>query len=303
MKSGSRIFITAVALAVVGWDAHAAEPVDPRVRDLLYDGHSIITVNVRQGVVTEIDLDPNDLITFAATGYGSDCEGKDEQASWCIAALPGQHVVFVKPRSIAAGENNLQVVTKAGHSYSFVFALLGKTDKRDPVHRLLVRLPAPPPPPAPARAMSFAPLMAPPDPEKVVAERLAHAEPKVVNTSYSLAVGKDSDDIVPTLVFDDGRMTYFRFPGNREVPAVFQRDQAGAESMVNSEMDGDLLRVDRVGREFYLRSGNRAVRVWNDAFDINGRPSEGGTTVAGVERVLKTDAEKRLVGTNHDSND
>ena len=30
-----------------------------------------------------------------------------------------------------------------------------------------------------------------------------------------------SEDIVPSLIFDDGRFTYLRFANNREVPAVF----------------------------------------------------------------------------------
>lgn len=49
-----------------------------------------------------------------------------------------------------------------------------------------------------------------------MAERLA-AKPSVVNTQYALAEGADSADIVPTLIYDDGRFTYLRFPGNREV--------------------------------------------------------------------------------------
>jgi type IV secretory pathway VirB9-like protein len=42
-----------------------------------------------------------------------------------------------------------------------------------------------------------------------------------VNSDYSLAEGPGSEDIVPSLVFDDGRFTYLRFANNREVPAVF----------------------------------------------------------------------------------
>jgi type IV secretion system protein VirB9 len=266
---------------------------DPRLRDVLYDGRSVITVNVRRGVATEIDLEAGEAIAFAATGYGSDCEAKEAQSSWCIAAIPGEHVVFVKPRTNATGENNMQVVTRNGHSYSFVFALLGNADRREPVHRLAVHLPKPPPPAAPAGAARLLARAAAPTAAQLVAERL-RAAPKVVNAAYSVAVGNGSDDIVPSVIFDDGRFTYFRFPGNRELPAVFQRGSDGVESIVNAEMEGDLLRVDRIGRQFYLRLGNQAVRVWNDAFDIDGQPPAGGTTVQGVERTTRKDAALEL---------
>jgi len=296
MRPRRRIFILAAALGAAGLAAQAGEPaaaLDPRLRDVLYDGRSIITINVRRGVVTEIDLEPTELIVFAATGYGSDCEAKETEASWCIAAIPGQHVVFVKPRSSAVGQNNLQVVTSNGHSYSFAFALLGSSDPREPVYRLAVHLPKPPPPMAPATPTTLLPQIASPTAAQLVANRLS-AVPKVVNSAYSVAVGEGSDDIVPDLIFDDGRFTYLRFTGNREIPAVFQRASDGVESMVNAEMEGDLLRVDRVGRQFYLRMGNQAVRVWNDAFDINGRPPTGGTTVEGVERATRKDAARAL---------
>ena len=279
-----RLFIL-TGLGGAALAAQAVEPPvnpDPRIREVLYDGDSVITVSVRRGVATEIDLDPGELIAFAATGYGSDCESKGTPPpSWCIAAIAGEHVVFVKPRSNAGSDNNLQLVTTSGRSYSFVFALLERTDARQAVHRLAVHLPKPP------RLAVAATLLAQTNAltaEQVVADRFA-AVPKVVNAAYSLAVGKGATDIVPTSIFDDGRFTYFCFPGNRPIPAVFERGSDGVESIVNAEMEGDLLRVDRIARQFYLRMGRQAVRVWNDAFDANGRPPVGGTTVQGVERA------------------
>ncbi len=58
-----------------------------------------------------------------------------------------------------------------------------------------------------------------------------------MNTQYSVAEGAGSQDIVPTLVFDDGRFTYLRFPGNREVPAVFHVLGDGSETLVNARME------------------------------------------------------------------
>jgi type IV secretion system protein VirB9 len=125
----------------------------------------------------------------------------------------------------------------------------------------------------------------PPDSD-LVAQRLT-AAPEVMNASYSIAQGMGSDEIVPTLVFDDGRFTYFRFPNNREVPAVFHVLGDGAETLTNSRMEDDLLVVDRVSRRLMLRAGSAVVGVWNDAFDLDGVPPTRGTTVDGVERAIK----------------
>ena len=116
------------------------------------------------------------------------------------------------------------------------------------------------------------------------------AAPHVVNTRYAIAEGAASADIVPTLIFDDGRFTYLRFPGNQEVPAVFHVLGDGSESVVNARMEGELLVVDRVSRRLMLRAGSAVVGVWNEAFDLTGRPPEDGTTVPGVQRVLKAEA-------------
>jgi type IV secretion system protein VirB9 len=133
------------------------------------------------------------------------------------------------------------------------------------------------------------PVPAPPRPQEVVTERLS-AKAQVLNTSYSIADGKGSEDIVPAMVFDDGRFTYFRFPGNREVPAVFHVLGDGSETLVNARMEDDLLVIDRVSRRLMLRAGSAVVGVWNDAFDLDGVPPGGGTTVPGVQRVVRVES-------------
>lgn len=294
MKFATRIFTLALLGAAqfteAGGDAAADSAPDARVREVVYDEHAVVTIDVRRGVATQIDLDPSESIAFAATGYGADCEARQEQSSWCISAIVGEHVIFVKPRSNANTGNNLQVVTKSGRGYSFEFVLLGPSDLREPVYRLAVHLPKAAPAAPPPGPRLLANVAREPTAAELVAKSL-RMTPNVANSSYSLAVGKRSEDIVPRLVFDDGRFTYFGFPGNRSIPVVFERGSDGVESLVNAEMEGELLRVDRIGREFYLRMGDQAVRIWNDAFDVEGLAPFNGTTVQGVRRAMKSGAE------------
>ena len=266
---------------------------DPRLREVLYDAQAVVTVPVKRGVVTLVVLDADEAITEVAAGLGGDCTKID--AAWCIAAQPGGRNLFVKAKSTAGAPNNLAVVTDR-RTHSFRFVVLADNDSKAPVYRLVVKAPvtrpATPVRPTLRDAAPLAVLPAvppPPSPQEVIAERL-QAKAQVLNSSYSIAEGSGSEDIVPSLVFDDGRFTYFRFPGNREVPAVFHVLGDGSETLVNARMEDDLLVVDRVSRRLMLRAGSAVVGVWNDAFDLDGVPPGGGTTVPGVQRIFKADA-------------
>ena len=285
-----RILAVAVALAV-GVDMAAAQATDPRLREVTYDARSVISVPVKPGVVTHILLDPDEAITDVASGLGSDCT--KPEATWCVAAEPGGRNIFVKAKSDARAPNNLAVVTDR-RTHSFAFVVLADGDARVPVYRLVVKAPVVrnvvAVASAPVEPEPSIPALPEPSPAEVIAERL-RAGPAVVNTGYSIAEGTGSADIVPTLVFDDGRFTYFRFPGNREVPAVFHVLGDGSETLVNSRMEDDLLVVDRVSRRLMLRAGPAVVGVWNEAFDLDGSPPTNGTTVGGVERILKSEVD------------
>lgn len=278
--------------ALCGITSAAPEVVDPRLREVVYDPRAVVTVPVKRGVVTLVVLDPDESITEVAAGLGGDCTKAD--AAWCVAAQPGGRNLFVKAKSSASAANNLAVVTDR-RTHTFRFVVLADGDPKPPVYRLVVTAPPRPAPPARIALREDVPLVAlpvvppPPPPQQVVAERL-QAKPLVMNTQYSIAEGTGSRDIVPTLVYDDGRFTYLRFPGNREVPAVFHVLGDGSETLVNARMEDDLLVVDRVSRKLMLRAGSAVVGLWNEAFDLDGRPPGDGTTVPGVQRALKADA-------------
>lgn len=279
--------LAALCSAWVLRPATAAVP-DPRLREVVYDPHAVVTVPVRRGEVTLVVLARDEAISELAAGMGGDCAKAD--AAWCIAAQPGGRHIFIKPKSVASGANTLAIVTDR-RLHSLRLFVLDEGDQRPPVYRLLIKAPvetrsaARPALPLQTQPIVLPPLPAPPPPQQVVAERL-QAKPQVVNSQYSVAEGAGSQDIVPTLVFDDGRFTYVRLPGHRELPAVFQVLGDGSEALANVRMEDDLLVVDRVSRRLMLRAGASAVGIWNEAFDPDGVPPEHGTTVPGVRRVL-----------------
>jgi len=180
---------------------------------------AVVTIPVKRGMVTLVVFDKDEVITEVAVGQGGDCS--KAEAVWCVAAQPGGRHLFVKAKSGADAPNNLAVVTDR-RSHALRFVVLPDNDRQQPVYRLTVKAPVQPKPSSRLSLQDIAALATlpsmppPPTPQQLVAERL-QAKPTVMNTQYSLAEGAGSQDIVPTLVYDDGRFTYLRFPGNREI--------------------------------------------------------------------------------------
>jgi type IV secretion system protein VirB9 len=292
MKRTVLTLLVACSLSSSPFAQTKAKPADPRLREVVYDPLAVVTIPVKRGMVTLVVFDKDEVITEVAVGQGGDCS--KAEAVWCVAAQPGGRHLFVKAKSGADAPNNLAVVTDR-RSHTLRFVVLPDNDRQQPVYRLTVKAPQQPKPASRITLQDIAALAAlpsvppPPTPQQLVAERL-QAKPSVMNTQYSLAEGVGSQDIVPTLVYDDGRFTYLRFPGNREIPAVFHVLGDGSETLVNARMEDDLLVVDRVSRRLMLRAGSSVVGIWNEAFDLEGVPAAGATTVPGVQRVLKTGA-------------
>ena len=71
----------------------------------------------------------------------------------------------------------------------------------------------------------------------------------------------DRTEFTPTRVWDDGTFTYFQFPRNAPVPAIF-RYSGGRERTVNTGADQDgVIRVSGVNRDWVLRLGEEVVCV------------------------------------------
>ena len=289
MKRTALTMLVACAVSSNLFAQTHAKPTDLRIREVVYDPLAVVTVPVKRGMVTLVVFDTDEVITEVAVGQGGDCS--KAEAVWCVAAQPGGRTLFVKAKSGADAPNNLAVVTDR-RTHALRFVVLPDNDRQQPIYRLSVKTPRPPKPasgltkPDLAALAALPPIPSPPTPQQLVAERL-QAKPTVMNTQYSLAEGDGSQGIVPTLVYDDGRFTYLRFPGNREVPAVFHVLGDGSETLVNARMEDDQLVVDRVSRRLMLRAGTAVVGIWNEAFDLEGSPAEGATTVPGVQRILK----------------
>ena len=257
--------ISGIAVAGNGLAEPVPYPVDARIRTVDYVADRVITVPVSTGVVTRVVLERGEKIIAAATGIPSSCDNDAHQ--WCVVANADANEVWIKPKQ-GARHNNLELKTDR-RDYSFDFTV-GTTT----TYRIALRYPTNDRPDQPNM----------PSNQALVAEKLAQAAPQPKNLKYSLESNQKGADITPKAVFDDGNFTYFRFPGNSEVPTIFVIGSDGKEARTNYNMNGDYVVVQRLGRKFVLRLGKSVVSVWNESFDATGTPPVDGTTVPGVKR-------------------
>jgi type IV secretion system protein VirB9 len=127
-------------------------------------------------------------------------------------------------------------------------------------------------------------------------------QPMVRNANYSKQTTPKSEEIAPSVVFDDGRFTYFRYPKNREIPAIFAIGPAGEEIRVNTHaarlsadpenpkarVTNDYLVVQRLSKKFILRLGTAVVNIINEDFDSYGIETWNGTTTPKLIRQNKS---------------
>ncbi len=271
---------------------------DQRVRYVTYQKDEVTKVTVRLGVVTRIVLGDDERIVIAGSGFLADCA--KPEAEWCIRADVGTNQVWVKPKD-QARHNNLEIRTDK-RDYSLEFTVLGddrigrkqhagqrQRGTDEPMYRVIFRHPLVPPNPATMTAVQASAHRAKHARDKtdLLNERLNSFAPEPRNWSYSMEVLPGGDDIAPALVFDDGRFTYFLFPPNREIPAIFYFSPLGEETRINFHMEKDLAVVQRMGRRFVLRLGEAVVGIWNDSYDKTGVPAVEGTTVSGITRTVR----------------
>ena len=104
-----------------------------------------------------------------------------------------------------------------------------------------------------------------PEDNRRPANAIAQAAP---NYNYGASA---RTEFTPTRVWDDGTFTYFAFPRNAPVPAVF-RFAGGRERTVNTgAVEDGVIRVSGVSRQWVLRLGEEVVCV-------SATPPQGGTS-------------------------
>lgn len=255
-------FYVAAALSAPALAAQQTYPSakDARIRFVDYDAHDIVTVFGRVGTDT--------LIMFEADEQIEDLSGGDTDA-WAVGVTKARNGFFIKPSAVSPATNAHVVTNKRVYSIDLKLAGRGQTNYLTVWYRY---------------------------PSQEAAKQQAAAETRRTREALSATPAarknyrysaQGSSDIGPVEAYDDGTATYLRFAANATVPAAYIVGEDGKESLVNTSMQGDVLRIQKVAAKLVLRSGELVTCIFNDAYDPIGTRTDTGTASPEVQRTIK----------------
>lgn len=245
---------------------------DARVRTVVYDPVNVVKINGVIRASTQVLFAEDEEIAHVAIG---------DAVSWEIA--PAGNILFLKPRE-KHPPTNLQVVTtrRDGRKRSYQFELsIADGSLNDSYFVVRFSYPADE---AEARRLE-------------AADRRTAAQAGVVDQTFGLSDATGPRNwrysaqgtalLEPNGVYDDGRETYLRFEGNREIPAVYLVAGDGTESLVPKDVRGELVVVHAIGKQLRLRQGANVLCLFNEGFDPVGVNYHTNTTSPDVLRTLR----------------
>ncbi|MBU1314697.1 MAG: TrbG/VirB9 family P-type conjugative transfer protein [Alphaproteobacteria bacterium] len=209
---------------------------DPRVTSVVYRDNDVVRVFATHGFSTMIVFDPDEAFETIALG---------DSDSWDVVPTERGNILFVKPKARNVTTNMNVVTTKRLY-------LLELNDQ-----------------PPDAASQVFSIRFVYPDQQRDAALRLEAqariAHPNIagidkanVNLAYSFS---GNDRLKPSVVFDDGNKTFFRFPAT--VPAIFAVKADFSETLTNARREGDYLVVDGTATQYTLRDGSDWICIFN----------------------------------------
>lgn len=233
---------------------------DHRIRYVTYNVADVVQIETVLGVATHIILEEGEQYITHAFG--------DSDAY--AFAHKGRHI-FIKPKAELANTNLIVVTDKR----SYKFRLQFRNDRAGATYELAFHYP------------DTNTQKSEENNQRSAIERGFHLSVKGYNLSYTMS---GNQDIAPINAWDNGRITYFKFPANMDMPSIYVVDAEGNESLIPRTVVGDsndIIAVHKVNPKWLIRLGKRALAVFNESYDPNGIPNTTGTISPAVHRVNK----------------
>lgn len=203
-------------------------PADGRIKQFVYNENTVYRLDMHTNFISTVQFGRNEVVESIQVG---------DSASWQIIRLKRGDVISIKPLNDDA-VTNMTVYTDR-RVYSFELrAHRGRAGHRQNHNfRTTFRYPT-----------------------GVVSEYSANASRrgKGRNFDYHLA---GSAPFAPYEVFDNGKQTFFSFPEEGPLPAIFRVGEGGKEYLVNSRTSGRQIIVDGVSEQWTVRIGEQALCV------------------------------------------
>jgi type IV secretion system protein VirB9 len=255
--------------------ASAAEPFtvlndrSTRVQWVDYKNNLVVQIAGFVNSPLVVELNPDEPIGDVASPAGAPLE----------LVTKGSRL-FIRPLSTPKEPATILVTTKT-RSYVFDVVAGERANFKDRVSKIVFSYQASAAAPAPTATKATV--------NQPIESATADSTPSGYrNDNYSLQVVSETADIRPREAFDDGRFTWFKFPNNIEIPAIYRSiPGSGEEWLVNSHRHGDYVVFHAVAELWTLRLGGSVLGVFNDSYEADGLAPIKGTTVPGVERTVK----------------
>jgi len=252
----------------------AAGGEDPHVRVTSYSPYQRVRIVGVMNHTTSITYAPSEHIVRLTLGSDKDWQGPDASK---LSAAPLRNNLPLWP--LRVGRTNMQVTTALpdGSERLYQYDLVvhddpgAQGDDPDAVYGLIYTYPRD------ARATTVAEARV----RKLAVQKQTTENRLATDFFYGdrnwryTAHGKDRW-LAPDEVSDNGRLTAFRFAGNREVPAVYIVGQDHSEQVAPFAMKAELLVVQSTACHFRLRLGLAVLEVYNHG-DCSGHGENPGT--------------------------
>ncbi len=268
--------LLASMLAVISANVYSAEypqsmGFDQRVTSVKYQEGNVVELMLTPGVATNIVLEKGE--EYKAHAFG-------DSEAWHFTYF--ENNLFIKPAK-PLGTTNLTVIT---NKRNYVFETVFNKDFNKN-HLFQVRFEYP-------NVLNEKQLKE--IEEQKIKEKFEDAKTKkIYNLNYTM---RGSKAIAPVNVYDDGTFTYFKFPGNVDLPAIYtvtyddNSSRSGEESMVNKTVEGvgnDTIVMHKVHYSWRLRLGDSVLDIRNDNMNWKGELNKSGTIAPDVQRITSTD--------------
>jgi type IV secretion system protein VirB9 len=254
-------------------DTPKAGPSDPRIKIVDYDPWAVVKVTGVFRTATQILLGPDEAILHVALG---------DATGWDVAAE--KNILFVKPKAARPPTNLIVTTSRGGETRNYTFELSTRAGSSarttpDTVFGLRFRYPQ-----DEKAAIAAA-----------VTAQTAELERRIVDLKLDRAVVEGRRNLnygvqgaaalQPSEVSDNGRFTVMRFPANQQVPAIYQVESSGTESLIPFDVRGEFVVVHAVVRQLRLRRGRDVLCIYNQAFEPYGVKPATGTVAPDVQRT------------------
>jgi type IV secretion system protein VirB9 len=208
---------------------------DQRVTHVTYQANNVVKVRAAYGISTMIIFDESEKFQTLSLG---------DTESWQIVPAAAGNILFVKPiaRDVPT---NLNIVTD---KRIYFLELVDQAPGNGDVFGIQFNYPE--------NALNDA--LREEATIRAANPAISNIDKANLNINYSFS-GQDA--LKPVEVFDDGKMTFFRFAGR--MPAIFKVNLDFTESLVNFRREGEYIVVDGTAAQFTLREGDLWTCIFN----------------------------------------